>query len=249
RLLKGRFKQAWASVTGPRRLFASAYHIKVAVRDGTAFWLSSGNWQSSNQPDADPLRDREDATAELLRTHNREWHAIVTNTALATQFEKFLLYDLEQAKPLEEEAVEAVPMILVPEAYLVEELAVTEAVPRFFRPLVVNRRVRVQPLLTPDNFQEQVLTLIEGPREGISLQNQSLSLLAEGNNDERFEALVTALLDKQRAGLDVRIIIRGDFNPRPVLERLQDFGFDMDKVKVQNGCHTKGIVIDSDRVV
>jgi V8-like Glu-specific endopeptidase len=248
RLLKGRFKQAWASVTGPNRLFASAYHIKVAVRDGTAFWLSSGNWQSSNQPDADPL-DGDDASAELLRKHNREWHAIVTNTALAGQFERFLLYDLEQAEAVEEEAVAAMPMILLPEAYLTAEVAVTEAVPRFFRPLIVNRRVRVQPLLTPDNFQEQVLTLVQGARERICFQNQSLNLLAEGKNDERFEELVAALRDKQRAGLDVRLIIRGDFNPRPVLEKLQDFGFDMDRVKVQNGCHTKGIVIDSDRVV
>jgi len=34
---------------------ASSYHIKVAVRDDEAAWLSSGNWQSSNQPPADPL--------------------------------------------------------------------------------------------------------------------------------------------------------------------------------------------------
>ena len=27
---------------------ASSYHIKVAVRDDEAAWLSSGNWQSSN---------------------------------------------------------------------------------------------------------------------------------------------------------------------------------------------------------
>ncbi len=51
-----RFKWAPASL-GAHGLFASAYHIKVAVwgdgdNDASLFWLSSGNWQSSNQ---DPI--------------------------------------------------------------------------------------------------------------------------------------------------------------------------------------------------
>ena len=38
-------------------IFPSAYHIKAAVRDGAAFWPSSGNWNNSNEPDIDPFRD------------------------------------------------------------------------------------------------------------------------------------------------------------------------------------------------
>jgi len=34
------------------KVFEFAYHIKVAVRDGSAFWLSSGNWNNSNQPES-----------------------------------------------------------------------------------------------------------------------------------------------------------------------------------------------------
>ena len=56
--LKDRFHQAWASVTGSNRIFGSSYHIKVAVRNSESFWLSSGNWQSSNQPDIDPIADK-----------------------------------------------------------------------------------------------------------------------------------------------------------------------------------------------
>ena len=51
--MKKRFEKTWATLISkknPDGLFASAYHIKVAVRDGNTFWLSSGNWQSSNQP-------------------------------------------------------------------------------------------------------------------------------------------------------------------------------------------------------
>src|SRR5260221_5285289 len=52
--LKNRFEMAWATLVSkahPDGLWASAYHIKAAVRDGTAVWLSSGNLESSNQPD------------------------------------------------------------------------------------------------------------------------------------------------------------------------------------------------------
>src|SRR5262245_28787676 len=61
--LKNRFEMAWATLVSkahPDGLWASAYHIKVAVRDGTAVWLSSGNWQSSNQPDVHPFARSEE---------------------------------------------------------------------------------------------------------------------------------------------------------------------------------------------
>src|SRR5262249_10343164 len=48
------FVMQWADVAQSGSLWASAYHIKVAVRDSKAFWLSSGNWQSSNQPATAP---------------------------------------------------------------------------------------------------------------------------------------------------------------------------------------------------
>ena len=54
RVATERFRSEFASI-GSGGTFASAYHIKVAVRDHAAFWLSSGNWQSSNQPAIDPL--------------------------------------------------------------------------------------------------------------------------------------------------------------------------------------------------
>lgn len=50
------FSSAWALVRSnkavPRWIFPTAYHIKVAVRDGKSVWLSSGNWNNSNQPAA-----------------------------------------------------------------------------------------------------------------------------------------------------------------------------------------------------
>lgn len=55
-IMGDRFRQAYVDVTGDDRTFASSYHIKVAVRDGQEMWLSSGNMQSSNQPDVSQPR-------------------------------------------------------------------------------------------------------------------------------------------------------------------------------------------------
>ena len=35
-------------------LYPNAYHIKLAVRDSEAFWISSGNWQGSHRPTPTP---------------------------------------------------------------------------------------------------------------------------------------------------------------------------------------------------
>ncbi|MGH9902581.1 MAG: HAD family hydrolase, partial [Pyrinomonadaceae bacterium] len=57
--LGGRFRFAWAAVgddsVTTAAFFRNAYHIKVAVRDGESFWLSSGNWKRSGQPVIDPI--------------------------------------------------------------------------------------------------------------------------------------------------------------------------------------------------
>ncbi len=237
--LDERFEHEWASVSGPRRVFASAYHLKVAVQDGRRVWLSSGNWQTSNQPPIDPVGNRSEDWAPLL-DFNREWHVVLESPELAEQFETHLLHDIQQARDANELA----------EAYRQSKQLRTTAAPlsvqeppRYFGAREVER-VRVQPLLTPDNYREHVLELLREAEHSILFQNQSLSLLTHEKNEPAFEELVGVLLEKQRELPDVRIIIRGDFAPRTPLERLKKFGFDMRKVRCQNRCHTKGLVID-----
>src|SRR5262249_10251424 len=96
-----RLSFSWASVTGPDRLFATSYHIKLAVRDSQEFWLSSGSWRSSNQPPFDPLKNG-DQSPPLLQQYDRDWHILCSNRAMATLFEKHLLRDEQEAEPLQE---------------------------------------------------------------------------------------------------------------------------------------------------
>src|SRR5262249_47600665 len=105
RALGSRFSFVWAAVKREGKttdgIFGSAYHIKVAVQDGRSFWLSSGNWQTSNQPDLAAIRADGVDDSTIWREYNREWHTIVDHPALAQTLEQYLEYDFSQAEPLQ----------------------------------------------------------------------------------------------------------------------------------------------------
>jgi phosphatidylserine/phosphatidylglycerophosphate/cardiolipin synthase-like enzyme len=61
-----------------------------------------------------------------------------------------------------------------------------------------------------------------------------MRLLAKYSNDEK---------------LDARFIFRNIGPMRKKLESLQIAGFNMSKVRMQAGCHTKGIIIDSEKIL
>jgi hypothetical protein len=254
--LGAKFDHVWASV-GAGKLIARDYHIKVASRDGEEFWLSSGNWKNSNQPDIDPAGD-DSALIGPLRQRNREWHAIVANDELATLFQKYIEWDFKEAErvPLEEGLEPLLPELFVPIEAFAEGLERRIPV-QYFDPLIVDRVLHVRPLLTPDRdargrrmFLDNASKLVERATRTIFVQNQSFALLEE--NIDEFEQIFGALRDKQKAGLDVRIIFRDarEFseangpNQQKLLERLKDFGFDMSQMKVQMRCHTKAIIVD-----
>lgn len=252
RVAPGRFESAFAR-TGTGRTFASAYHIKVAVRDGRAMWLSSGNWQSSNLPVTDFLAD--DTDGDLMRDYNREWHVVVEHPGLAATFDTFLRHDLETAR-VEEGAI--APLEPVPPDLLLplDELPEAEAarIPlEVFRPerfvFDDGDPLTIEPVLTPDNYLDVVLELLrEPPRQRLYFQNQSLNPVLEPTPAwaELLQLLARYTRDPE---LDVRIILRNIGSIRKKLESLQAAGFDMAKVRSQVGCHTKGIVIDSETVL
>ena len=257
---QGKLQHTWAAVPD---LFPSAYHIKVACRDDKALWLSSGNWKSSAQPDIDPIADGTQSIAPL-RSKNREWHVVIENPTLATLFRKYIEWDFEEAqRELPERALPELPDVdvFVPDRAFAPELERPEV--RWHPPLVVDDELDVQPLLTPDwrpdgerIFMAHALEMIAEAQERIYVQNQSFNLLQEGDNIEEFERFMLLLAERQRAGLDVRVIFRdprefgnGAVKLQTMLERCKDFGLDTDKIRVQRGCHTKGLVVDGRQVM
>jgi V8-like Glu-specific endopeptidase len=246
--LNGRFENTWIKIGSVNGWVSSSYHIKVAVRDQKAFWLSSGNWQSSNQPEANPLSEDPPQRSWLSR-YNREWHAIVEHAGLAKTFETYLLHDF--ANNLDVEAREALnlPDVLVPESFFIPTAEERAAEFQYFQPFEANRPFTVTPLLTPDNYHQQVLDLVKGASEELLIQNQTFNPPKE--DQEKLRELIEAVRERHEAGVKVRVIFRLMFpkKAREVLSGLKDHGIPDSIIQVQRNMHTKGIVVDRKRVL
>jgi hypothetical protein len=246
---------AWAANAQAGRVvsagfFPSAYHIKVSVRDGQETWLSSGNWKRSGQPKVDPFDPPQGfSSATFEREHNREWHVLIDNEALASQFARYIRHDIEQALPLQLEEAGPVPEVM-PDLFV--PLPDTEAAgpPVFRRELTVNRQLRALPLFTPDrgSYFDFVKDAIANASRKIWFENQSLS--PNANDETYMDELFLVLAEKSRnADIDVKMIVRGDFDPDEILAKLQAWEFNMDRVRLLGGIHTKGIIVDDELVV
>jgi V8-like Glu-specific endopeptidase len=246
--LGNKFGNAWVKIGRVNGWVASSYHIKVAVRDRSAFWLSSGNLQSSNQPNAAPLKENP-RIRKWLDEYNRDWHAVVEYAPLAKVFESYLLNDFNNNLDGSPEETLALPDILMPAVFLVPSALEAAAAFKYFDPFDDNRAFTVTPLLTPDNYHQQVLDLVNSATSELLIQNQSFN--APKPSHAQLKELLDAVLAKQQAGVTVKIIFRVLFpaDARENLEKLKEFGFDEDSIKVQKNCHTKGIVVDRKRVM
>jgi hypothetical protein len=243
--LGNRFQFSWATLktkAHPDGLWASAYHIKVAVRDGKTFWLSSGNWQSSNQPDVHPWDKGARLPAGFQRKYNRDYHAVITNDKLAAAYETYIQRDYELTSAQGEAQPFAMPDLFIPEEEP-EEPEPFAAPPQLFKPLVLNRRIKVQPLLTPDNYAKNALDLIKSAKKSVWFQNQYINFRGTGEDFAEFRLLVTALKDQIDAGRDVRIICR-DMMKQESVDVLTALGFPREVMRFQPACHNKTIIID-----
>lgn len=235
--------------TGAQGLVAKSYHIKVTVRDTTAVWLSSGNWKRSSQP-VIPGGSL-DNPGVTNRAGNREWHVVIENDTLATRLRNHILADYEAARELggTSEAPGDEVMVDVP-ATVFEALQREGPPAEVLAELVVRRRVRVKPLLTPDQkggvYSRAVLRLVRSARRQLVFQNQYITLGAG-----YIEELVEALIEKSRTIDDVRLILRSDVDGFwDNVSELKRRGLDIERcVRRLAKTHTKGIVVDGRQVL
>jgi hypothetical protein len=248
--LKDRFEMAWATLVSkahPNGLWASAYHIKVAVRDGNAAWVSSGNWQSSNQPNVHPFEAGADLPSGFQRKYNRDYHAIFNNERVASIFEQYIKRDHDLSAAQAGAPTEfALPDLFVPEAEEAPEPFA--APPQFFKPLRLDRVVSVQPLLTPDNYAENALALIRSAQASVWFQNQYINFRGTDEDFTEFKLLVSALKDQIDHGREVRIICR-DMMKQESLDVLVALGFPTEVFRFQPACHNKCIIVDKSVVM
>jgi len=150
-------------------------------------------------------------------------------------------------------AVTELPDVFVPEAsFQLDERAAAAPV-RIFEPLqlafTTASPLRVQPLLTPDNYHEHVQRLIESARDRLYIQNQYIK--PRTDSPPEFRALYEAVAKKLADGLDVRIILRREGDVRLMIESLKTVGIDPEgeHLRLLAGCHNKGIIVDSEVVM
>jgi hypothetical protein len=229
-----------AVVSGPNRLFANSFHTKVAVRDRKALWLSSGNWTPTSQPEIPP-----GPQPTIYNKGNREWHVVIEDEALAGLFEDFVRWDFRQAAGAGlPEAAPEMPDLLIPEtSFFAPEAAVIQPEPfeakEFARDGSV---VSIRPLMTPDNYADRILEVIEGANETLFLQ---YSYIRPPRDNDKYRKLLDAVGRKMHAGVDVRIIVGSNQNSEDT-QKLKALGWDLDSLRIQRSkVHNKGILVDS----
>jgi phosphatidylserine/phosphatidylglycerophosphate/cardiolipin synthase-like enzyme len=235
--------------------FPSAYHEKVLVRDETSFWLSSGNWTRSSQPQIDPVHNPQEAPG-MYNKGNREWHVVVENDQLAKLFARYIEHDREMAKHdasrVFREAF-SFPDVFVPLAALLDEAqAATLVPPAPVAPatLPAAGSFTVRPLLSPDNYAQRVRALIESATARLYLQYSYITWTS-ADRDRDFREVLEYLAERSwrdPADFDLRIIV----NSRDAAQKvrvLAENGFNDAVFRRQSRIHNKGIIADSARVL
>ena len=232
-------------------IFPSAYHIKVIVRDGKSFWLSSGNLNNSNQPD--PSRPP--------HTEDRDWHVIIANEELAKTFAAYLNYDFEIASQHQvgnpgviENAIEDAQMkksaFSNPPPSRPPRAAAKPVPAKTFK----NVKLTITPLMTPDTlpsgqpqYLDTIVKLIKSAQKSIYIQLQYIE--ASKGDGSAYEELLLAIADQVAAGLDVKLIESRQYGLKWV-EKMKLAGVDLTtNIGLQYDVHNKGFIIDSQTAV
>ncbi len=241
-------------------IFPSAYHIKVVVRDEKEFWLSSGNFNVSNQPDLIAGVPSKGS----LNNADRDWHVIVMNEEIAKLFGTYINNDFTLAgKGQDTGNVQQYSMIrkaMVNLQKMTSKQTVPAGTGKSAHPFTLGKKkvftnvpVSVQPLLTPDSgknttmYVDNVLQIIQSANRSVYMQTQYIHP-SDKPADKDFMLLVEALSNAHKKGLDVRVITSQFENTAQWIEKLKPF--DLDQVlRIQARVHNKGIVVDSKTVM
>ena len=260
--LRGTLKKrldGWIIRCGAARRFASAYHEKVAVRDSSSFWLSSGNWSLRSQPNIDPIGVPAQAKG-MYSKGNREWHVIVEDAKLAKVFERYIQHDRDDSEAeakagdkgvvLDVEDEARLPDLFVPvdELFDAEDMADT---PTPIAPQNLPTKaaeVEIVPVLTPDNYIGRIMKLIESTKRSIYLQYAYITF-SDKKVDKKFTEMLEKLAElSNKSNIDVRIIV-GSNGAADKIRKLVESGFKETVFRSQSNVHNKGIVVDGETVL
>jgi phosphatidylserine/phosphatidylglycerophosphate/cardiolipin synthase-like enzyme len=233
------------------RVFASS-HEKVIVIDETWTLIQSGNYSANSIP----LNVIDGGDKKDFRTGNRDTGLAVRSSSLATFFSEILTADIALVPATRDLLKELAP----PDAFLIEK-APTRIPAKLFPSARFNLAspLRVQPVLSPDNYMAVVPELLRSATTSILIEQQYIKAF-QPNIRELLGAISDARNDHPR--LDVRIVLGKVFNKsrlpaeRENLKKLaDDFNLELGtNIRYVNTdqlvhCHNKMVVVDGAAVL
>jgi phosphatidylserine/phosphatidylglycerophosphate/cardiolipin synthase-like enzyme len=194
---------------------------------------------------------------------NREWHVVIENETLAKRFRAHIVQDFERSVELAGRVVAESTTVLRQQVEVPAdaESVVLERRPpsRILEPLVLDRRVRVRPLLTPDRegaiYSEAVLELIRSARSSLLFQIPYIAMPGNPRADRGYiDELIATLAHKLSTLDDARLLLRAGgsklSDPTHAAWYFKSKGVDIARrVRRIEDHHTKGMVVDGQRVL
>ncbi len=190
------------------------------------------------------------AAARIAARSDRDWHVVVANKKLADTFRAFLAHDHAVAAGEEVKAAGAgTAAVAVTPLPQVKTDAFTTGRPpkKFFAPKTITVTARVQPVLTPDNYQPLILALIDSATASFYMQTQYIHPSGKPG-DEEHDALIAAVARRVAAGIDVRLVMSA-YQTDDWMEKLVMRGIPSSVIRRQPGVHNNGIIVDHARVL
>jgi len=117
--------------------------------------------------------------------------------------------------------------------------------------------MKIEPVLTPDNYAASIIPLIQSAKKTFVMQTQYINPpkstpspgTVTAQSDAVLEALIAAIKELiDRGSVDVKLIM-SEFETKDKIEALCERGIDPKFIKTQAGVHNKGIIVDSSVVV
>jgi phosphatidylserine/phosphatidylglycerophosphate/cardiolipin synthase-like enzyme len=230
-------EQKAAPSAGNRRIF-TVCHQKYVVIDNTAVVLGSANWAESSIPYV--------LKPGTFKKGNREWLLHLKSAAVAEWFTN--LFEADWEIPATRGAPAALELAR-PGSVMVPARAIDPPKPVDVLISPKGANVQITPVISPQNYFEDVGQLIRSAKKSIYIQQQYILV-----GGAKVEALIQDVAH-QASELDVRIMVSPTFpqNWERSVKTLSLFGL-QGKLKALNldhyvHLHNKGLIIDGKHVV
>jgi phosphatidylserine/phosphatidylglycerophosphate/cardiolipin synthase-like enzyme len=234
-----------APSSGRRRVF-TVCHQKFAVIDGKTVLLGSANWAASSIPLLEQVGG--------FRKGNREWLLAIRSDGLADWFGRLFQADWDIPELPTPDAIGLPELLDRPSVMVPMSLAHVPDEVFDLRQFQVRAPIDVLPIISPQNYLETVLALIEGATESIAIQQQ---YILDGGGATR---KILAALAARTADLEIRAIASPAFRKigasdswELTVASFQAHGL-KDSLRAMNlrfytHCHNKGVIVDRRKVV